>query len=112
MAVSRPAKGGTDSEHAFRWLLDQVSDSDDENFPHSLREAAERVRPLGRFNFLLSDGITLWAYADHSLHYLERRPPFRGRLVTLEEEGLLGRTRRDQGPRRTGNVGGDRALVR
>ncbi|HEX3326326.1 MAG TPA: class II glutamine amidotransferase [Actinomycetota bacterium] len=87
MAVSRPAKGKTDSEHAFLWLMDQVSDADDEEFPHALRGAAERVRPLGRFNFLLSDGTTLWAYADDSLYYLERSPPFGGRLVSLEQEG-------------------------
>jgi predicted glutamine amidotransferase len=87
MSVSRPAKGETDSEHAFHWLMDQASDAEDEEFPRALRDAAERVRPLGTFNFLLSDGSTLWAYADHSLHYLERTPPFGGRLVTLEEEG-------------------------
>lgn len=87
MAVSHPAKGKTDSEHAFYWLLDQVQGSDDENFARALKEAADRLRALGRFNFLLSDGITLWAYADHSLHYIERKPPFGGRLVTLEEEG-------------------------
>jgi predicted glutamine amidotransferase len=87
MPVSRPPEGKTDSEHAFRWLMDQVSDADDEEFPYALRDAAEHIRPLGTFNFLLSDGTTLWAYADHSLHYLERRPPFGGRLVTLEDEG-------------------------
>jgi glutamine amidotransferase len=83
----RNREGDTDSEHAFLWLLEKLEDVPAEEFASRLKELADEVRGLGRFNFLMSDGETLWAYADHSLHYLERTPPYDGVKVRLRKEG-------------------------
>jgi glutamine amidotransferase len=82
----RKPKGQTDSEHAFLWLLENLPGSDEPEFALRLREYADQVRQRGKFNFLLSDGETLWAYADDSLSYVERTPPYGGHLVTLVED--------------------------
>ncbi|OGW60210.1 MAG: hypothetical protein A2V83_02360 [Nitrospirae bacterium RBG_16_64_22] len=79
--------GETDSEHAFLWIMEHIEDVPEKDFSSSLRRLAGEVRRLGRFNFLLSDGKTLWAYADNSLHFAERTPPYGGELVRLMEEG-------------------------
>lgn len=79
--------GDTDSEHAFLWMLERLHEVPPERFAPALKELADRVRSLGRFNFLLSDGQTLWAYADDALHLIERKPPFGGRLVTALDDG-------------------------
>jgi glutamine amidotransferase len=79
-------KGATDSEYAFLWLLEQLA-----NVPGDLSTQLKRlgddIRQLGRFNFLMSDGRTLWAYADDSLHYIHRKPPHGDELVHLKEDG-------------------------
>ena len=80
-------EGQTDSEHAFLWLLEQLPEPTDASFTSRLRESSDAVRGLGRFNFLLSDGETLWAYADNSLHFVERTPPYGGELVQLRDDG-------------------------
>lgn len=73
--------GTTDSEHAFCWIMQELSKSH-ASLPSiaeltlSLREIAARIAPQGTFNFLLSNGIALWAHASTQLHYLERRHPF------------------------------------
>ncbi len=81
------AEGDTDSEHAFLWLLEQLADTPEAEFAARLKQEADAIRELGRFNFLMSDGRTLWAYADNALHFIERRPPYGGELVRLEEDG-------------------------
>ena len=84
----RKPAGETDSEYAFLWLLEQLEETPDEGFAERLKALADEVRGIGsRFNFLMSDGETLWAYADHSLHYLERTPPYQGVVVSLPQEG-------------------------
>ena len=85
--VRRRPRGETDSEHAFLLLLDELEAGPDGDLDQRLKEAADRIRAIGTFNFLLSDGRTLWAYADHSLHFVERAAPFGGRLVQLQDDG-------------------------
>lgn len=80
-------EGATDSEHAFLWMLERLEGIGPDLFPPRLKELADDVAGLGNFNFLLSDGETLWAYADNSLHFIERTPPYGGELVRLRDEG-------------------------
>jgi predicted glutamine amidotransferase len=79
--------GDTDSEHALLFLLEGLADSPEEAFASRLKELADEIRALGRFNFLLSDGRHLWAYADNSLYFIERKPPYGGELVRLVDNG-------------------------
>jgi len=80
--------GQTDSEHAFLWLLERLPDSASHEFAACLKDLADLVvNQYGKFNFLMSVGTTLWAYADTSLWFVERKPPFDGRFVRLRDEG-------------------------
>jgi predicted glutamine amidotransferase len=81
------AGGTTDSEHAFLWLLESLEDVPDGDFARRLKALGDEVRSLGRFNFLLSDGSALWAYAHDRLHFIERRPPYGGELVRFKDDG-------------------------
>lgn len=87
-AISQPCSGQTDSEHAFQWLLDQVRGAHPQNFAATLQSAAHRIRTLGRFNFVLTDGQTIWAYADDSLWILERDGAYEGRIASLKKARL------------------------
>ena len=80
-------EGQTDSERAFLWILQNLAGTVEGGFAPRLRELANEVRALGRFNFLMSDGVTVWAYADDSLHFIERKPPYGGELVQLRDDG-------------------------
>jgi glutamine amidotransferase len=80
-------QGKTDSEHAFLWLIEHLADEQEDTFAGRLKQLADDVRTLGRFNFLMSDGSTVWAYADHSLYFIERKPPYGGELVHLADDG-------------------------
>jgi len=81
------AGGATDSERAFLWLLENLADVPDGDFARRLKALGDDVRRLGRFNFLLSDGSALSAYAHDRLHFIERRPPYGGELVRLKDDG-------------------------
>lgn len=76
-------KGDTDTEWAFYWLLEHLPEPGKADFAQSLKELADQVSELGTFNFLMSDGKTLWAYADSSLNYLERKPPHSAERIYL-----------------------------
>ena len=52
----------------------------------TLRELAAQIAPHGTFNFLLGNGLALWAYASTNLYHVERKHPFA--LATLSEEDL------------------------
>ena len=73
--------GCTDSERAFCWIMQELAKSH-ANLPSveelsiTLRELAAKIARHGTFNFLLSNGLALWAHASTSLHYIERRHPF------------------------------------
>jgi len=69
-------EGTTDSEHIFGWLLYEIEKSN-KHEEQIIVEAARHLRSLGRCNFLLADGKTLYAHADSTpetkkLHYAER----------------------------------------
>ncbi len=75
--------GETDSEHAFCLLLDAIAAvGEHDRVRLSARLIVDTIRPLvtkmtelGEFNFLLSDGESLIAYAHTNLHVLQRNCP-------------------------------------
>jgi predicted glutamine amidotransferase len=79
-ASFRPV-GSTDSERAFCWIMQELAKSH-ANLPSvqelsiTLRELAVQIARHGTFNFLLSNGLALWAHASTNLYYVERRHPF------------------------------------
>jgi glutamine amidotransferase len=82
--------GGTDSEHIFCWLMQELAKSHAgvpsvEELSLTLKELVTRVSPQGTFNFLLSNGQALWAHATSHLCYLERRHPF-GQAKLADED--------------------------
>ena len=79
-AAFRPV-GGTDSERAFCWLLQEMAKSHAgvptvEELTLTLRELVPVIARHGRFNFLLSNGDALWTHCSTNLWYVERRHPF------------------------------------
>jgi len=79
-AAFRPV-GGTDSERAFCWLLQEMAKSHAgvptvEELTLTLRELVPAIARHGRFNFLLSNGDALWAHCSTNLFYVERQHPF------------------------------------
>ncbi|HIF9335244.1 TPA: class II glutamine amidotransferase [Photobacterium damselae] len=76
------AVGDTDSEIAFCWLLNQV----EAKYPKPLQDMAEafafihqcceRLRQLGVYNMLLSDGEYVLTFCTNNLHSITRRAPF------------------------------------
>jgi len=85
--------GDTDSEHAFCWIMQELSKSHAgvptiDELTLTLRELAARIAPHGTFNFLLSNGLALWAHASTHLHYIERRHPFASARLSDEDLSL------------------------
>ena len=83
--------GETDSEHAFCYILEELSSLHDrglENLAIKLWGLADRIGRHGKFNFLLSNGEHLFAYMNRegTLHYLLRHPPHRGVVRLLDED--------------------------
>ncbi|MHB1173823.1 MAG: class II glutamine amidotransferase [Sulfuriferula sp.] len=77
-AVCRP-DGQTDSEYAFCYLLGHIAQQSHvtlqltgEPWLETVARVAEAVASYGQFNFLISDGEYLVAYAHDRLYYLER----------------------------------------
>ena len=73
--------GSTDSEHAFCWIMQELSKAHATLPPVgeltlTLKDLAAHIAPRGTFNFLLSNGHALWAHASTQLHWIERRHPF------------------------------------
>jgi predicted glutamine amidotransferase len=73
--------GNTDSERAFCWLMQEMSKSHAgvpsvEELTLTLRELTPQIAKHGRFNFLLSNGLALWAHCSTNLWYVERQHPF------------------------------------
>lgn len=73
--------GSTDSEHAFCWIMQELSKSHAgvpsiAELTLTLKELAAQIAPHGTFNFLLSNGQALWAHASTSLFYIQRQYPF------------------------------------
>jgi glutamine amidotransferase len=73
--------GGTDSEHAFCWMLGQLR----RRWPKpptpavldgAIHDLCTSVNKLGRFNILMSDSRSLYAFCSTRLSTITRRAPF------------------------------------
>lgn len=79
-------EGETDSEYAFCYLLDKFENkSNIVDIANILSLESREISKLGKFNFLLSDGETLFAFGDNALFFTERKSPFQ--VVTLKDKG-------------------------
>jgi glutamine amidotransferase len=83
--------GGTDSERAFCWLMQELAKAHAgvptiAELSATLRELMPTLHAHGTFNLLLSNGQALWAHASTHLHWLQRRHPFSP--ATLADEDL------------------------
>ncbi|MBM5571993.1 MULTISPECIES: class II glutamine amidotransferase [Deefgea] len=73
--------GNTDSEHAFCWILNQLSQQfsampNRAQLHAAMKQLAQQLALHGTCNFLLSDGDTLFAHCSTALHYIVRQAPF------------------------------------
>lgn len=84
--------GGTDSEHAFCYILQQLKEKNikewDKSSFQSLKEIFSEIDEFGTFNCLMSDGEYLFSYFDENeykgLCYVQRKAPFQ--RVRLKDE--------------------------
>ena len=82
--------GGTDSELAFCWLLQELAKAHADvpsvaELTRTLRELLPQIARHGSFNMLLSNGQALWAHASTHLSYIERRHPFASARLADED---------------------------
>ena len=89
-ASFRPV-GTTDSELAFCWLMQELAKAHAsvppiDELTTTLNELVPRIAAHGTFNFMLSNGLALWAHCSTNLHYLVREHPFRS--ATLQDEDI------------------------
>ena len=73
--------GDTDSEHAFCWLMQELAKAHASvpsvaELTATLGELVPQAAAHGTFNFMLSNGVALWAHCSTHLHWLQRRHPF------------------------------------
>lgn len=74
--------GVTDSERAFCFILQSLRASFPEGCPacevlqDALRQLACEIRRYGEFNFLLSNGVCLFAHCSTRLSFVVRQAPF------------------------------------
>lgn len=73
--------GTTDSERAFCHILNRLrtrfaARPDDDTLFDAIAGLTHEIRKFGLFNFMLSDGIALFAHASTLLHYIVRQAPF------------------------------------
>ncbi|RIX40729.1 MAG: class II glutamine amidotransferase [Rhodocyclales bacterium GT-UBC] len=74
--------GLTDSERAFCWILQQLraqfgsAAPESENLFTALHRLTLDIADYGEFNFLLSNGGSLFAHASTNLNYIIRQAPF------------------------------------
>ena len=83
--------GSTDSERAFCWIMQELAKSHAgvssvAELTLTLRELAREIARHCTFNFMLSNGLSLWAHASTNLFYVERRHTFEH--ATLSDEDL------------------------
>ncbi len=64
--------GETDSEYAFLWLLEAMPPYALPRLSRWLRDAGNDIRALGKFNFILIESDTIWAFADTALTWCTR----------------------------------------
>ncbi len=73
--------GSTDSEQAFCWLMNELAQRfascpPAEVLYATLQELSAQLAAGGTFNYLLSNGKTLFAHCSTKLHFLIRQAPF------------------------------------
>ncbi len=74
--------GETDSERAFCWLLRNLEQrfptepQDKQQLFQYIAQLGDKLKELGIFNMLLSDGDYVMAYCSNNLYWLTRRAPF------------------------------------
>ena len=83
--------GGTDSELAFCWLMQELAKAHASvpsiaELTATLRELTPVAAKHGTFNFMLSNGQALWAHCSTHLHYIVREAPFR--VAHLQDEDI------------------------
>ncbi len=85
--------GGTDSEYAFCCIMDALRGlGEGINSVIKISEViwglANRIGSHGKFNFLLSNGVYLFAYMNRrrTLYYLLRHPPHKGYARLCDED--------------------------
>lgn len=83
--------GQTDSEHAYCWLLDRITEKfrsmpkDRERLAKHIATSAGALAEHGTFNFLLGDGEWLFARCDTRLWHIVRKAPF-GQAALKDDE--------------------------
>ena len=83
--------GGTDSELAFCWLMQELAKSHARvpsiaELTATLRELVPSIAAHGTFNFMLSNGEALWAHCSTRLTHVVRQHPFRS--VHLQDDDI------------------------
>ncbi len=83
--------GSTDSELAFCWLLNQLKLRYPQP-PQNMQDVfgyiatlGDKLRKLGIFNMLLSNGDYVMAYCTNHLYWITRRAPF-GKAALIDED--------------------------
>ncbi|ENX1125611.1 class II glutamine amidotransferase [Neisseria gonorrhoeae] len=85
--------GTTDSERAFCHILNRLrtrfaARPDDDTLFDAIAGLTHEIRKFGLFNFMLSDGISLFAHASTLLHYIVRQAPF-GKARLLDDDVMV-----------------------
>ncbi|BDM64503.1 class II glutamine amidotransferase [Shewanella sp. NFH-SH190041] len=87
--------GDTDSEMAFCWILQQLTEKFGEGRPETMTPVfeyiaslAEQIRQLGVFNMLLTDGEYLMTFCSNNLCYITRRAPF-GKAKLIDTDVVI-----------------------
>ena len=82
--------GNTDSERAFCFVLEQLRQQfahkpDETTLMQHITALVQQIRAHGLFNFLMSNGDTMFAHASTLLHFIVRKAPF-GEAVLLDDD--------------------------
>ena len=86
--------GSTDSELAFCWILEQLAEkypTKPSNMASAFRYVAtlaNKLRALGVFNLLLSDGVYVLAFCTNNLTWITRRAPF-GKATLIDSDWII-----------------------
>nr|CAA05723.1 YafJ [Neisseria gonorrhoeae] len=85
--------GTTDSERAFCHILNRLRTrfarpSRHDTLFDAIAGLTHEIRKFGLFNFMLSDGISLFAHASTLLHYIVRQAPF-GKARLLDDDVMV-----------------------
>ncbi|WP_394129880.1 class II glutamine amidotransferase [Shewanella maritima] len=89
------AVGDTDSEMAFCWIMDRVVEQFGLQQPQDMKPVftfiaslADKIKQLGVFNMLLTDGVDLMIYCSNNLCHITRRAPF-GKAKLIDTDVVI-----------------------